>query len=250
MAIKVESDSLNHGERVPEEHAFGVPDGSGGAAAEGGNRSPHLSWSGHPEGTQSFALIVFDPDVPADATDVNQEGKTLPEDAPRADFAHWLLVDIPADVTELPEGAGSTEIVVGGKDPGPSEHGVGGVNSYTDFLAGDPDMERHLRALRRALPALQRRAPPPLPLRRPRARRPQPRARGRVQARRRAGGDRGPRARPGRAGRHLHPLRGTALTAVQRERSSSPSSELASATRSSTAASTSPRSTVSTGECM
>ena len=106
MAIKVESDSINHGERVPEEHAFGVPDGSGGAAAEGGNRSPHLRWSGHPEGTQSFALIVFDPDVPADATDVNQEGKTLPEDAPRADFAHWLLVDIPADVTELPEGAG------------------------------------------------------------------------------------------------------------------------------------------------
>ena len=113
MAIKVESESLNHGERVSEEHAFGVPDGSGGAAAEGGNRSPHLSWSGHPEGTQSFALIVFDPDVPADATDVNQAGKTLPEDAPRADFAHWLLVDIPAEnlaVEGVPAAPGGTEV--------------------------------------------------------------------------------------------------------------------------------------------
>jgi Raf kinase inhibitor-like YbhB/YbcL family protein len=140
MALTVESDSITHGERVPDAHSFGVPDGSGGAAPEGGNRSPHLRWSGHPEGTEGFALIVYDPDVPADATDVNQEGKTLPEDAERADFAHWLLVDIPGDVTELPEGAGSTEIVVGGKDPGPTDHGIGGVNSYTDFLAGDPDM--------------------------------------------------------------------------------------------------------------
>ena len=140
MAFKVESDSITHGERVPDEHSFGVPDGSGGAAAQGGNRSPHLRWSGHPEGTESFAVIVYDPDVPADATDVNQEGKTLPEDAERADFAHWLLVDIPGDTTELPEGAGSTEIVIGGKDPGPTDHGIGGVNSYTDFLEGDPDM--------------------------------------------------------------------------------------------------------------
>lgn len=141
MAMKVESDSITHGERVPDAHSFGVPDGSGKAAAEGGNRSPHLRWSEAPEGTQSFAVIVYDPDVPADASDVNQEGKTLPEDAERADFAHWLLVDIPADVNELPEGAGSGEIVVGGKPTGATDHGITGVNSYTDFLAGDPDME-------------------------------------------------------------------------------------------------------------
>jgi Raf kinase inhibitor-like YbhB/YbcL family protein len=140
MAITVDSDSLSHGERVPDAHAFGVPDGSGGAAPGGGNRSPHLRWSGHPEETQSFALIVYDPDVPADASDVNQAGKTLPEDSDRADFAHWLLVDIAPDTTELPEGAGSTEVVIGGKDPGETEHGVGGVNSFTDFLEGDPDM--------------------------------------------------------------------------------------------------------------
>jgi Raf kinase inhibitor-like YbhB/YbcL family protein len=140
MALEVTSDTLEHGERVPDAHAFGTPDGSGKAEAGGGNRSPHLRWSGAPQGTQSFAVVVFDPDVPADPSDVNQEGKTLPEDLERMDFAHWLLVDIPADVTELPEGAGSEEIVVGGKDPGRTEHGVGGVNSYTDFFAGDPDM--------------------------------------------------------------------------------------------------------------
>jgi Raf kinase inhibitor-like YbhB/YbcL family protein len=140
MALKVESDSITHGERVPDEHAFGVPDGQGKAAAEGGNRSPHLRWSGHPDGTQSFAVVVYDPDVPADPSDVNQEDRSLPEDADRADFTHWLLIDIPPHVTELPEGAGSSEIVVGGKPVGETEHGVTGVNSYTDFLAGDPDM--------------------------------------------------------------------------------------------------------------
>lgn len=140
MALTVESDSITHGERVPQEHAFGVPDGTGKAAAGGGNRSPHLRWSGHPEDTASFALILYDPDVPADFTDANQEDTTLPEDSPRADFCHWLLIDIPVEVTELPEGAGSTEIVAGGKPVGRTEHGVTGANTYTDAMAGEPDM--------------------------------------------------------------------------------------------------------------
>ena len=38
MALKVESDSITGGERVPEAHAFGVPDGNG-KAAEGGNKA-------------------------------------------------------------------------------------------------------------------------------------------------------------------------------------------------------------------
>jgi Raf kinase inhibitor-like YbhB/YbcL family protein len=140
MALTVESDSFQHGDRVPEAHAFGVPDGSGKAAPEGGNRSPHLRWSGHPEGTQSFALIVYDPDVPADFTDANQEGKTLAEDVPRQDFSHWLLVDISPETTELPEGAGSEGIVPGGKPVGQTEYGITGSTSYTDTFAGDPDM--------------------------------------------------------------------------------------------------------------
>jgi Raf kinase inhibitor-like YbhB/YbcL family protein len=141
MAIKVESESISHGERVPDTHAFGVPDGEGGAAPEGGNRSPHLRWSGAPDGTASYAILIVDPDVPADASDVNQPGATIPEDAERTDFVHWMVVDVPADVTEVAEGAGSEEIVIGGKEPGEAPFGgVAGTNSYTDFLAGDEQM--------------------------------------------------------------------------------------------------------------
>ena len=141
MALTVESDSIQSGDRVPDEHAFGVSDGQGGAAPKGGNRSPHLRWSGAPEGTRSFAIVVFDPDVPADATDANQEGKTIPVDAERTDFAHWLVVDIPAELTEVGEGAGSEEVVIGGKQPGETSFGgVAGANTFTDFLEGDPEM--------------------------------------------------------------------------------------------------------------
>ena len=141
MAITVDSESITHGERVPDAHAFGVPDGEGGAAPEGGNRSPHLRWSGAPEGTASFAILVVDPDVPADPSDANQPGKAIPEDADRADFVHWLVADVPPDVTEVAEGAGSTEIVIGGKEPGETSFGgVAGVNSYTEFLAADEQM--------------------------------------------------------------------------------------------------------------
>lgn len=136
MALTVDSDSIRDGERVPDEYAYGVPDGSGKAAPAGGNKSPHLRWSGAPEGTQSFAVVCYDPDVPADFSDANQEGKTIAQDAARQDFAHWLLVDISADITELPEGAGSDGLVEGGKPTGATDHGVTGANSYSDADMG------------------------------------------------------------------------------------------------------------------
>src|SRR5207248_6808791 len=53
---------------------------------EGTNTPPPLSWKNAPADTKSFALIVDDPD------------------APKGDFVHWVLFNIPSSVHDLPEG--------------------------------------------------------------------------------------------------------------------------------------------------
>jgi len=136
--MKLESRSFADSARIPGEFAAGVPGPTG--PVPGPNRSPHLKWSDVPTGARSFAIVCHDRDVPSKPDDVNKADRKVPYDLPRVDFYHWLLVDIPAHITELAEGADSTAFVPKGKPIGKTEHGRRGVNSYTDWFGSDPDM--------------------------------------------------------------------------------------------------------------
>lgn len=54
---------------------------------DGGGKSPPLHWSNLPAGTKSVAIIVEDPD------------------APGGTFVHWVLYDLPANVSDVPADA-------------------------------------------------------------------------------------------------------------------------------------------------
>jgi len=81
-----------------------------GFGCEGENVSPALSWRGAPKGAKSFALLVHDPDAPTGG----------------AGWWHWLVYNLPADTTSLPQGAGTAD---GAKLP------AGAVQQRTDFGA-------------------------------------------------------------------------------------------------------------------
>jgi Raf kinase inhibitor-like YbhB/YbcL family protein len=108
---------------------------------EGKDVSPPLAWSGAPAATKSFALIVDDPDAPDPA-------------APKMTWVHWVLYDIPATASGLPEA-----VQASGLPPGTRE----GVNDWgrTGFGGPCPPIGRHryfhkLYALDTVLPDLKR----------------------------------------------------------------------------------------------
>ena len=63
-----------------------------GFGCEGKNISPALKWSGAPAGTKSYAVTVYDPDAPTGSG-----------------WWHWVVYNLPASATELPEGAGGAD---------------------------------------------------------------------------------------------------------------------------------------------
>ena len=138
--MKLISESFADNGTIPERNAFAKPDGQNHVALAG-NANPQLAWSDIPEGVQSFAIICHDPDVPSKPDDVNQEGREIPDTLPRVDFFHWVLIDIPAHVTQVAEGAYSNGITPRGKAGPLALDGTRqGLNDYTGWFASDRDM--------------------------------------------------------------------------------------------------------------
>jgi len=98
--LKVESRTFENGKAVPKKMVFN------GMGAGGDNVSPHLRWSGAPSGTKSYALTIWDPDAPT-----------------TVGYWHWLVFNIPANVTEIQEGKLPAEAIEGYCDFGMSAYG-------------------------------------------------------------------------------------------------------------------------------
>jgi len=84
--FKLQSPTIKPGSMLTDAQVFK------GFGCEGKNVSPALKWSGAPAGTRSFAVTVYDPDAPTGSG-----------------WWHWVVYNIPAATTELPEGAGSAD---------------------------------------------------------------------------------------------------------------------------------------------
>lgn len=82
--IDVRSSAFGEGGQIPEKHS-----------CDGEGTSPQLSWTGAPPETESFVILVTDPD------------------APGGTFNHWGVFNLSASVTELPEGAASRASEIG-----------------------------------------------------------------------------------------------------------------------------------------
>lgn len=78
---------------------------------EGQNISPPLAWRGVPQGMQSLALIMDDPDAPSGV------------------FTHWVVFNIPAESLNLPAAATSANLPNGT---------IQGRNSYGTSAYGGP----------------------------------------------------------------------------------------------------------------
>ncbi|MCP1270724.1 kinase inhibitor [Acetobacter cerevisiae] len=102
MAFVLTSPAFTDGATLPQAQVYN------GMGQTGQNLSPALEWKNAPEGTKSFVVTTYDPDAPTGSG-----------------WWHWVVANIPASVTALPEGAGS------GKGGLPE----GAVQVRTDFGA-------------------------------------------------------------------------------------------------------------------
>ncbi|HEY3037142.1 MAG TPA: YbhB/YbcL family Raf kinase inhibitor-like protein [Pyrinomonadaceae bacterium] len=92
MNIKLSSTAFQDGEMIPTKYT-----------CNGANVSPPLEWSGVPQTAKSLALICDDPDAP---------GKT---------WVHWVVFDLPASRTSLPENVPPQETIADGGKQGTTD---------------------------------------------------------------------------------------------------------------------------------
>lgn len=139
--MRIRSDDLEHMQPIPEEFAFAKPGRHGEAMVFAANRNPHFAWSDVPQWTRSFALICVDTDVPTSGEDVNKEGRHVPASLPRAEFFHWVMVDIPLECRELGAASCADGVVPhGNQQPWGPPGAKQGINDFTGWFAGDPEM--------------------------------------------------------------------------------------------------------------
>ena len=84
--FSLSSPDIRPGGRIAERQVYK------GFGCSGGNVSPALNWSHAPPGTQSFALLVHDPDAPTGSG-----------------WWHWIVYNIPASTSTLAAGAGDAQ---------------------------------------------------------------------------------------------------------------------------------------------
>ncbi|RLE15371.1 MAG: phospholipid-binding protein [Actinobacteria bacterium] len=136
------STSITDGEVIGRDFALAEP-ADEGHVTFAGNNNPHLAWSDVPATARSFVVTCIDIDAPSVGDDVNKEDREVPADLERADFTHWLLANLPSGLREVEQGTHSTRVTPRGKPADAAPVGVHGVNDYTMWFDGDPDLEGH-----------------------------------------------------------------------------------------------------------
>jgi Raf kinase inhibitor-like YbhB/YbcL family protein len=94
MALSISSTAFLEEDSIPSKYT-----------CEGQDISPPLAWGEPPEGTQSFALIVDDPDAPGGM------------------FTHWVIFNVPSDYRELPEAVPTQDRLSSGALQGKNDFG-------------------------------------------------------------------------------------------------------------------------------
>ena len=138
--MKLSSSTFYHNDFIPEHCAFCIKDTENHTAV-GVNKNPQLSWSEIPIEAKSLILVCVDTSVPSSLDNFNQEGKTIAKNLPRVEFTHWSMVDILPINGGVNEGECSHGITPGGKqNPNGPVGSRQGINDYTGFMAGNPDL--------------------------------------------------------------------------------------------------------------